>query len=71
MRELKVGASCKVYGEGADRFIIKEIYNDGKFVGLTKGKYDHGSEGIDKIYSIRYPPRLKSYYESNLKGNRL
>jgi hypothetical protein len=67
MREPKVGATCKVYGEANDRFTITQIINNGKSVVLTKGKYSHGTESVEKIHSIRYPPRPKSYNETNRK----
>jgi hypothetical protein len=59
MRNPKVGATCKVWGEGNDRFKIIQVDFDHKVVILEKC----GTEGFDKIYSIRYPPRPPSFYK--------
>ncbi len=67
MRELKVGATCKVWGEAHDRFTIIQLRGDGSGALLNDNAGRcHGWEGREKIHSIRYPPRPKSYYTDNL-----
>lgn len=62
MRTPKPGCTCKVYGEGEERFKVRAVENGRVIFENTD------SEPIEKCYSIRYAPRLKSYYADHLNS---
>jgi flagellar biosynthesis/type III secretory pathway ATPase len=64
MRLPKPGCTCKIHGEGNERFRVVKMTDCS--VVLETGD----TEAIEKCHSIRYAPRLASYHRDKLNSGK-